>query len=133
NNGFWLNTCHLRPITTIPHLMKKLWTIFDKHKMLKNGIKWIASCLGADRAYATGWITLFPPDRERMGLATKIWNEMLDTIIETGGCPYWQGILWESRAHERTDKSFLDTYWKIKRSLDPDNILAPDVFTGGVE
>ncbi|MFX0055468.1 MAG: FAD-binding oxidoreductase [Candidatus Hermodarchaeota archaeon] len=131
NNGFWLNTCHLRPITTIPFLMKKLWAIFDKHKMLKNGIKWIASCLGADRAYATGWITLFPPNREKMDLATKIWNEMLDTIIETGGCPYWQGILWESRAHKRTDKTFLETYWKIKKALDPENILAPAVFTGG--
>jgi FAD/FMN-containing dehydrogenase len=130
NNGFWLNTCHLRPITTIPDLMKKLWAIFDKHKMLKNGIKWIASCLGSDRAYATGWVTLFPPSREKMELATKIWNEMLDTIIDTGGCPYWQGILWESRAHGRTDKIFLDTYWRIKKALDPENILAPAVFTG---
>ncbi|MHA2072898.1 MAG: FAD-binding oxidoreductase [Candidatus Thorarchaeota archaeon] len=133
NNGFWLNTCHLRPITTIPDLMKKLWAIFEKHKMLKNGIKWIASCLGADRAYATGWITLFPPNKEKMALATKIWNEMLDTIIETGGCPYWQGLLWESRAHKRTDKTFLETYWKIKKALDPDNILAPAVFTGGAQ
>jgi FAD/FMN-containing dehydrogenase len=131
NNGFWLNTCHLRPITTIPDLMKKLWAIFDKHKMLKNGIKWIASCLGADRAHATGWITLFPPNKEKMELATKIWNEMLDTIIETGGCPYWQGILWESRAHKRTDKAFLETYWRVKKALDPENIFSPDVFTGG--
>jgi len=69
NNGFWLNTCHLRPITLIPDLMKRDLEIFKKYKLLKNGIKWIASCLGADRAFATGWVTIFAPDKSRMELA----------------------------------------------------------------
>lgn len=130
NNGFWLNTCHLRPIPSIPKIMHQAWEIFEKHKLLDNGIKWIASCLGAERTYATGWITLFAPTPEKMDLAKRAWNELLDAIIETGGCPYWDGLLWEDRALSETQRSFIETYWKVKKALDPDNILAPGVFTG---
>ncbi|MFW9910104.1 MAG: FAD-binding oxidoreductase [Candidatus Thorarchaeota archaeon] len=130
NNGFWLNTCHLRPIPSIPNLMTKLWKIFEKHRLLKNDIKWIASCLGAERTFATGWITLFAPNQDKMKIAEKAWHEMLDTIIQTGGCPYWNGLLWENRALANTKDAFLSTYWKIKQALDPDNILSPSTFTG---
>jgi len=60
----------------------------------------------------------------------KAWNELLDAIIATGGCPYWNGLLWESRTHPKTNKEFLETYWKVKKALDPHNIFAPDTFTG---
>ena len=129
NNGFWLNTCHLRPITRIPELMEHIWKIFEKYKLLDNGIKWIASCLGSERAYATGWVTLFVPSQEKMELGLEAWNQMLDTIIETGGCPYWNGLLWEQRVLSRTEQSFLTTYRNIKKALDPNNILSPNVFT----
>ncbi len=132
NNGFWLNTCHLRPITSIPEMMDRIYAIFKKYDTKKHGIKYIASCLAAERAYATGWVTIFPPTPEKMEIGLKIWNEMLDSIIETGGCPYWNGLLWEGRTIERADKNFLDIYWKIKKALDPDNILSPHVFEGGV-
>ncbi|MHA2145545.1 MAG: FAD-binding oxidoreductase [Candidatus Thorarchaeota archaeon] len=131
NNGFWLNTCHLRPIPRIPEVMEKMWAIFKKYKLLENDIKWIASCLGSDRAYATGWITIFVPTKDKMEMALKAWNEMLDDILDTGACPYWSGLLWEDRVVEKANKTFLDTYWKIKEALDPDNIFAPEVFKGG--
>ncbi len=130
NNGFWLNTCHLRPITLVPELMKRDLEIFKKHKLLKNGIKWIASCLGADRAFATGWVTIFAPDKNKMELALKAWNEMLDATIDSGGCPYWSGLLWEDRVLKTVSKPFLDTYKEIKNALDPNNIFSPHVFEG---
>ncbi|MHA1735497.1 MAG: FAD-binding oxidoreductase [Candidatus Thorarchaeota archaeon] len=130
NNGFWLNTCHLRPIPSVPIVMKRLWAIFKKYNMPKNGVKWIASCLGSERAYTTGWFTIFTPHRDRMDEVLRVWNEMLDVIIETGGCPYWSGMLWENRVLARTDKTFLDTYRTVKRALDPDNIFNPHVFEG---
>ncbi|MHA1770209.1 MAG: FAD-binding oxidoreductase [Candidatus Thorarchaeota archaeon] len=128
NNGFWLNTCHLRPIPTIPIIMEKLWAIFKKYNMPKNGVKWIASVLGSDRTYATGWFTIFTPAKERMDEVLKIWNEMLDAIIDTGACPYWSGLLWEDRVMKRTDPVFLQVHRTIKKALDPDNILNPHVF-----
>lgn len=130
NNGFWMNTCHLRPITQIPELMHKMWQIFDKHKILKNGIKWIASCLGAERTFATGWITIFAPTPEKMEMAEKVWNEMLDAVLETGGAPYWNGLLWENRTLSMVSEVFLETYRTIKRALDPNNIMSPQVFEG---
>ncbi len=130
NNGFWLNTCHLRPIPTLPTVMKRLWAIFKKYNMPKNGVKWIASALGSERTFATGWFTIFTPDKSRMDEVLKIWNEMLDAIIETGGCPYWSGILWEDRVLSRTDQTFLRVHRTVKQALDPDNILNPHVFEG---
>ncbi len=131
NNGFWLNTCHLRPIPTIPIVMKRIWAIFKKYKLLENDIKYIASCLGSERAYATGWITIFIPTKDKMEYGLKVWNEMLDAIMDTGACPYWMGLLWEDRVLKKVRKPFIDTYWKIKQALDPDNIFAPEVFRGG--
>jgi len=130
NNGFWLNTCHLRPINRIPELMEKMRAIFKKYNLEKNGIKWIADALAVERAYAATWVTIFAPTKEKMELAEKVWNEMLDAAIETGGCPYWSGLLWEDRALGKVEESFIELYRTIKKAIDPDNIIAPHVFEG---
>ena len=131
NNGFWLNTCHLRPINRMPELMERMRKIFKKYNLEKNGIKWIADALAVERAYAAAWVTIFAPTRDKMELAEKAWNEMLDAAMETGGCPYWSGLLWENRALEKVHDSFIQLYRSIKKSIDPDNIMAPYVFEGG--
>ncbi len=130
NNGFWLNTCHLRPILRVPELMKKMWEIFEKYKLLNNGIKWIASCLGAERTYATGWVTIFAPTKDKMDLALTAWNEMLDAVIATGGCPYWNGLLWEDHTLRQVDPAFLNVVHTLKRAIDPNGIMCPHVFEG---
>ena len=129
-NGFWLNTCHLRPIKRLPELMKKMLAIFKKYKLEKNGINWIADSLGVDRTYAAAWITIFAPTRDKMELAEKAWNEMLDAAIDTGGCPYWTGLLWEKRVLSKVNEPFIEAYRTIKRAIDPHNILSPHVFGG---
>lgn len=111
-------------------MMEKMWNIFEKYDLLDKGIKWIASCLGAERTYATGWVTLFPPNEEKMELGLEAWNEMLDVIMDTGGCPYWNGLLWEDRVLDKTEKPFIETYWKVKNAIDPNGIMAPHVFRG---
>jgi FAD/FMN-containing dehydrogenase len=108
-----------------------MWRIFEKYSLLDNGIKWIASCLGSERAYATGWVTLFIPTKDKMELGLEAWNQMLDEIIETGGCPYWNGLLWEKRVLSKTEHAFLETYHTIKNALDPNDILSPQVFMEG--
>ncbi|TFG33366.1 FAD-binding oxidoreductase, partial [Candidatus Thorarchaeota archaeon] len=119
NNGFWLNTCHLRPISRIPELMDRMRAIFKKYSLEKNGIKWIADALAVDRAYAAAWVTIFAPTKDKMELAEKAWNEMLDAAMETGGCPYWSGLLWEKRALEKVNDTFIQLYRTIKKSIDP--------------
>ncbi|MBN2230626.1 MAG: FAD-binding oxidoreductase [Candidatus Thorarchaeota archaeon] len=131
NNGFWLNTCHLRPIVRLPELMNRMRDIFKKYNLEKNGIKWIADALAVDRAYSAAWVTIFAPTRDKMEFAERAWNEMLDAAIETGGCPYWTGLLWENRALKKVDENFIELYRTIKRAIDPDNIMAPNVFQGG--
>jgi FAD/FMN-containing dehydrogenase len=132
NNGFWLNTCHLRPIVRLPELMSEMRKIFKTHNLAKNNIKWIADALAVDRSYAAAWITIFAPTRDKMQLAEKAWNEMLDLAMDTGGCPYWSGLLWEGRALDRVDENFIELYRTIKKAVDPANIMAPGVF-GGVD
>jgi hypothetical protein len=51
--------------------------------------------------------------------------------MDTGACPYWMGLLWEDRVLKKVGKPFIDTYWKIKHALDPDDIFALEVFRGG--
>ena len=91
----------------------------------------MADALAVERAYAAAWVTIFAPTRDKMELAEKAWNEMLDAAMETGGCPYWSGLLWENRALEKVHDSFIQLYRSIKKSIDPDNIMAPYVFEGG--
>ncbi len=129
-NGFWLNTCHLRPIKRLPELMERMYEIFKKYRLEKNGIKWIADALGVDRSYSAAWITIFAPTKDKMELAEQAWNDMLNAALETGGCPYWTGLLWEKRALAKVHEPFIETYRTIKRAIDPDNILSPHVFGG---
>jgi len=131
NNGFWLNTCHLRPIYRLPELMERMRAIFKKYDLEKKGISWIADALAVERTYAAAWVTIFAPTRNDMELAERAWNEMLDAAMETGGCPYWSGLLWENRALEKVDDNFIQLYRTIKKAIDPDNIMAPMVFEGG--
>lgn len=127
--GYWYNTCHLRPITMFPELVRKAHEIFRKYGVDKDPeITWVASALGIDRCHCTGWITLFLKNPEKKRILEKTWSDLRKVIIETGGVPYWAGLLWEEYVLPRVHYGFFDLLKKIKRTLDPNNILHPLVF-----
>ncbi|MHA1264982.1 MAG: FAD-binding oxidoreductase [Candidatus Helarchaeota archaeon] len=126
--GFWYNTCHLRPITTLPTLIHFANQLFEKNQLKANGINWIISALATDRCYCTGWITLFLKEPEKRSLLEKVWHELREFEIKESGVPYWTGLLWEKYVLDRVNPVFYDTLGRIKDALDPQHIFHPQVF-----
>ncbi|HUX98355.1 MAG TPA: FAD-binding oxidoreductase [Candidatus Deferrimicrobium sp.] len=126
--GFWYNTCHLRPISTLPSLIHQVHTLFEKYDLKSNGITWIISALATDRCYCTGWITLFLSNPKKRPLLEKVWHELRNLEISTNGVPYWTGLIWEEYVLQRVNPVFYDTMRKIKDSLDPHHLFHPHVF-----
>ncbi len=126
--GFWHNTCHLRPISTLPSLIHRTHELFEKYDLKANKINWIISGLAADRSYFATWITLFLKDREKGDILEKVWHELRELEIAEHGVPYWTGLLWEDYVLPKTKPEFHETLRKIKDALDPEHIFHPQVF-----
>ncbi len=126
--GFWYNTCHIRPINTLSNLIEKFHDLANKYELKKNGFNWIISALGVDHCFSSGWITIFMKDKEKNEIMTKVWDELREIEMDLGGVPYWTGKLWEPYALKRVNPIFHDVLKNLKKTLDPQNILHPAVF-----
>ena len=126
--GFWYNTCHIRPIGTLPTLIERFQDLANKYELKKNGFNWIISALGVDHCFTSGWITIFMKDKEKRNIMTKIWDELREIEMELGGVPYWTGKLWEPYALKLVNPNFHDLLKNLKKTLDPQNLLHPTVF-----
>jgi FAD/FMN-containing dehydrogenase len=126
--GFWHNTCHLRPISTLPTIIEQFHDLARKHGLKQNGINWIISALGVAHCYTSGWITLFLKDKAKQKILDAAWDELRSREIASGGVPYWTGMLWEPYVLPITNPAFLDVMERVKEALDPDNLIHPQVF-----
>ncbi|MHA1278912.1 MAG: FAD-binding oxidoreductase [Candidatus Helarchaeota archaeon] len=126
--GFWHNTCHLRPISSLPSLIEYVHTLFEKYDLKSNDINWIISALATDRCFCTGWVTLFLKKSDKRPLLQKVWHELRTYEISDEGVPYWTGPLWENYVLPKTNPAFYETLRKIKNALDPKHIFHPQVF-----
>ncbi len=123
--GFWYNTCHLRPISTLPGIIHTFHEIAKKHEFKQNKINWIISALGVNHVFCSGWLTMFLGDKSRKDIIERAWAELRDAEMDSAGVPYWTGKLWEPHAVPLASDDFLDLLRKIKIALDPDNIIHP--------
>jgi hypothetical protein len=128
DSGFWFNTCHIRPISTLPEIIDDALQLFKRDKVSEKGIKWIISALGVDRCFSTAWITLFQGDPSKRDELERTWNKLKEMEIESGGVPYWTGPLWEPHVLHRVNQGFYSILKKIKIALDPNSILHPTTF-----
>ena len=126
--GFWYNTCHLRPISTLPVLIEKFHHLVNKYNLKEKGFNWIISALGVDHCFTSGWITLFLGDETEKELMYKVWDELKEMEMDLQGVPYWTGKLWESYALDRVNPEFYNLMKDIKEALDPKNIIHPLTF-----
>jgi hypothetical protein len=128
DSGFWFNTCHIRPISTLSEIIDDALRLFKREKVNENGMKWIISALGVDRCFSTAWITLFEGDPSKRDEMRKVWNQLKEMELESGGVPYWTGPLWESHVLPRVSQGFYSILRKMKSAIDPNSILHPLTF-----
>ncbi len=76
---------------------------------------------GASLSYA-GRIG-FSEDPAIKDKAYKIWHDLLEKMIELGGCPYWTGKTWTPHMARGYRPEYLRFLKGIKKFLDPHNIL----------
>ncbi|TXT64367.1 MAG: hypothetical protein BAJALOKI3v1_220031 [Promethearchaeota archaeon] len=126
--GFWYNTCHIRPISTLPRLIDKFHQLADKYKLKENGFNWIISALGVDHCFTSGWITMYMKDDLKKDIIYDVWDELREAEMELDGVPYWTGKLWEPYALKRVNPTFYNMLKKLKNTLDPLNIINPNTF-----
>lgn len=126
--GFWFNTCHIRPLSSLAEIIRYALDLFEKNNLKANGITWIISALATDRCFCTGWITLFLKDHEKRPLIEKVWHELREFEISSGGVPYWTGPLWEEYVLQTVNPTFYETLRKIKDLLDPEHTFHPQVY-----
>jgi len=128
DSGFWFNTCHIRPISTLRETIEDAQALFRKEKVNEKGMKWIISALGVDRCFCTCWITLFEGDRSKHADLERVWGKLKEMELESGGVPYWTGQLWEPHVLPRVNQGFYSVLKRIKSVVDPNSILHPSTF-----
>jgi len=126
--GFWWNTCHLRPIPTLPALIEQAHSLFQRHCLKEKNITWVASALGVGHCHCSGWITLFLGKGAREEDLKACWQELKELELKLDAVPYWSGLLWEPHILPRTAKPLLGLVATLKKALDPNNILHPSTF-----
>ena len=67
-------------------------------------------------------------DRSKEEIMLKAWDDLREIEMELGGVPYWTGKLWEPYALKIVNPTFMSVLQKLKKALDPKNIIHPTVF-----
>ncbi|MEW6262571.1 MAG: FAD-binding oxidoreductase [Thermodesulfobacteriota bacterium] len=78
---------------------------------------------GASISYA-GRIS-FTEDPATREQAYRIWHNLLEKMIELGGCPYWTGKTWTPHMVRGYRPEYLAFLRRMKQAMDPKNILNP--------
>ncbi len=126
--GYWYNTCHLRPISTLPRLIETFHRLADKYKLKENKFNWIISALGVNHCFTSGWITIYMKDPLKKEIIYKVWDELREAEMHLDGVPYWTGKLWEPYVLDRVNPTFYKVLKQLKATLDPFNIINPMTF-----
>ena len=76
---------------------------------------------GASISYA-GRIS-FTEEPAKREEAYKVWHNLLEKMIQLGGCPYWTGKTWTPHMVRGYRPEYLQFLRSLKSFLDPSNIL----------
>ena len=120
----------LTPMKKIPEITRVVEEYLNHHNDVILDIKgtnhksWTNSGVvtkGASISYA-GRIS-FTEDPALREKAYRVWHNLLEKMIEMGGCPYWTGKTWTPHMARGYRPEYLQFLKAIKKSMDPNNIL----------
>ena len=136
-------TCSLLPILMVPKMNKACADFFEKHNdalithPLLGKKAWAVAWLsGSNHGIATTITALIgdPSTPESRQAFYDLWHESLEAKWDAQTCAYWIGkdAHWP-HLEKRFDPTYVEFMNKIKRALDPNNIMNPGVIGLGVE
>jgi FAD/FMN-containing dehydrogenase len=127
------------PIHKLPYVHRIVEEFVIKHEHLCNPIKekpelrsWSTSGILSEGGTMV-FSSRFTFSEETMEEGWTAWHRLIDLIIKLGATPYWTGKAWTSALVRNYRPSY---YWflkKIKKELDPKNILNPDLLLKDID
>jgi len=129
--GIWVQSCHRIPLSRLELSINKAFRFFN-NKMKKYNLK-IPLCMSATvvSGQNSNFVSTFlfkENDQNLNNKIFKIWDQWIDIILrENGGCPYWIGYKWTINLYKYLRKSYFDILWKLKKILDPNYIMYPNM------
>ncbi len=120
----------LTPMLKIPEITRVVEDYLNEYQdyilnVGKTGLKsWTNTGVltqGASISYA-GRIS-FTEEPAKREEAYKVWHNLLEKMIQLGGCPYWTGKTWTPHMVRGYRPEYLQFLRSLKSFLDPSNIL----------
>jgi glycolate oxidase len=113
------------PIGEVGPYLKKVEEIAREIKD-KYELRVGAGGFACDRSCVIIVVVYFDPSNKReTELALRAWHEIKGKLFDAGACPYRMGALWAD--HMPKLGAYYDLLKRLKKVLDPNNIMAPGV------
>ena len=128
--GMWTATCHALPTLKIPEATREAITLFKEYRVDELGMNYIATAMacGSNAVSYVAHTYFDPSDQEKRKIAEEIWTRRKRRVFEYGACPYWTGVGWYKEAVEYMSHEWHEALKKLKRALDPNNVMNPGAF-----
>ena len=129
--GMWQWTCHLMSAgDAVRDLLSVLNYIKSREKECKREKVYSATISVSERNCGHVSTSLYYDEGnpESVKLAWEMMNNIVKIAAESGGCPYKPGKIWYPYTIMK-NPVYRETLIKIKKSLDPNNIMNPGALT----
>ncbi|MEM2703336.1 MAG: FAD-binding oxidoreductase [Candidatus Bathyarchaeia archaeon] len=129
--GFAAHACHKIPLYKLPIAVNEAEDYFIKtHRVEEQGMKISLGAYVSDQRPVVGFypFLFFKDYPEARKKAREIWEGwIIHAITRYGASPYWMGLIWTKNLIPRVRPEYIDFLKRLKKALDPNNILNPGV------
>jgi len=128
-NGMLLQSCHMIQPSRLLDAVKIAEKFFFESNRIKDmGVKIFMNATFSDGISSNFVTNIFCKEgNEKVkNEVINIWENWMDHLLLTyGGSPYWLGYVWNRHLADHLDPNYKLIMKKIKKCMDPNNILNP--------
>jgi len=127
--GFAAHACHRIPLQKLPIAVRESEEYFIKrHNVERHGMSISLGAYVSDQRPTVGFypFLFYRDEPEIRRMAREIWRGWIAHTIKTyGASPYWMGWAWTQNLMPNVRPEYVEFLKKLKKALDPNNILNP--------